>query len=109
MPKRIAVFKMDAGFRPIFFVIVSKSIVFAISISARSDAIDWPKYGNLDAIKISRLSGRFRRSAWRLQGRLHRIAIAGERDRQLSCPSAHRRLATLHSLRDFHQAEARSR
>jgi hypothetical protein len=42
MPKRIAVFEMDAGFRPIFFVIVSKSIVFAISIRARSDAIDWP-------------------------------------------------------------------
>jgi hypothetical protein len=41
-PSRFAVFRMDAGARPVFFAIAFKSAVFAISTKARSDAIDRP-------------------------------------------------------------------
>jgi hypothetical protein len=52
MLNRIAVFRTDSGDRPVFFAIASKSIVLAISTSARSDAKDRPRCGNLEAINL---------------------------------------------------------
>jgi hypothetical protein len=40
MLNRFAVFRIDAGSRPVFFAIAFKSMVLAISTKARSDAID---------------------------------------------------------------------